>query len=323
MGAAGRAPLSPMGRQPSFTSPAPPPHQHGRHAAVRAWIVNSENVDPNADEASSRASSRASPATAYTSPSTLANSVGSAADLEQRRRPQPLGRRSISGASSTSSGSKRRCDDALEARGEKRRCMEIEERLAQSEERLAEEIKRRETLERMLAASEKRAQRFMIKYHHRFRSMTMWRLRAHRAKSALRAFWVTGKDGNTTRARPVLVQKGGKRRAIQRQVTVESGSLQPRQGGVGGTEYTTRERLLAWKQDVVRGISSRWDAGGRNNADRVCRQLEAAAIMLIHAPTQWAQHSAPQFRRGSRLVCPALGADHERNPPGSSPPGGL
>jgi len=257
-------------------------------------MVNAENVDPNADEASSRASSRASSATAYTSPSTLPSSVGSAADLEQRRRQQPLGRRSISGASSTSSGSKRRCDYALEARGEKRRCIEFEERLAEYEARLAEEIKRRETLERMLEASEKRAQRFMNKYHHRFRSLTMWRLRAHRAKSALRALWVTGKDGNSTRARPVLVQKGGKRRAIQRQVIVESGSLQPRQSGVGGTEYTTRERLLAWLQDVGRGISSRHDASERNNADRVRRQLEAAVIMHPRSGRSTRRHNSAE-----------------------------
>ena len=235
MGAAGRAPLSPMSRQPSFASPAPPPPRPGSNEAVRVWLVNAENVDPNADEASSRASSRASPATAYTSPSTLPNSVGSAAGLEQR---QTLGRRSIGSASSTSSGSKRRCEDQLATGVDKRRCTdsEYEDRLAKYEERLAEEIKKREALERMLEAAEKRAQKFMNKHHNRFRTMLKWRLRAHRAKSALRELWVTRVDGTSTRARPVLVQKGGKRRAIQRQVVVESGSLQPRQGGVGGTE---------------------------------------------------------------------------------------
>ena len=51
-------------------------------------------------------------------------------------------------------------------------------------------------------------------------------------------------DGTSTRPRPVLVQEGGKRRAIQRQVVVESGSLQPHQSGVGGTGRTGCENYV-------------------------------------------------------------------------------
>jgi hypothetical protein len=188
---------------------------------------------------------------------------------------------------------KRRCEHDHGAQDEKRRCRELQDKLAECQERLEEykrreeEAKRREqesesreTLAaRKLEAAQKKLEIYMNKYHNRHRSMTKWRLRAHRAKSALRALSVTGKDGNSTRARSVLVQKGGTRRAIQRQVIVESGSLQIRQGGVGGTEYTVRERLLAWRQDRDRGIGSRHDRSSRYNEDRSNRAQEAAVVM--------------------------------------------
>ena len=58
------------------------------------------------------------------------------------------------------------------------------------------------------------------------------------------------------RALPVLAAAGDKRLAIQNQVIVESGSLQPRRSGRGGTGYATKERLLACRQDVQRGLAS-------------------------------------------------------------------
>ena len=78
---------------------------------------------------------------------------------------------------------------------------------------MAEEVKKR-------VAAEKSAEAAMSKYHKR--ELTKWRLRAHRAKSALRNSWVLREDGTSTRARRVLVQKGGKRCAIQHQVVFQS-----------------------------------------------------------------------------------------------------
>ena len=225
MGAAGRAPFSPMSRQPIFASPAPP--LRDRDGDIRMWMSSAENVDPNVDEAASRAS----PGTDCTSPSPLPTSVESAAHLGQRRR-QALGPRSHSGASSMSSATKRLLEEEVE-RVEKRLRKEYEERLKQADARLAEEVKKRE-------AAEKKAKRAVNKYHNQSRALTKWRIQAHRAKSALRNFWVRRADGTLARARKVLVQKGGKRRAIQRQVVIESGSLQPRK--CGGTEYTIKER---------------------------------------------------------------------------------
>ena len=69
MSAAGRAPLSPMSRQPSFASPAQTPPMRDSDHNVWMWLADAENVDPNVDEAASRTQSRAG--TDNTFPSTL------------------------------------------------------------------------------------------------------------------------------------------------------------------------------------------------------------------------------------------------------------
>ena len=258
MSAAGRAPLSPMSRQPSFASPAQTQPTSDLHHNIRMWLAHpdAENVDPNVDKAASRTQSRAG--TDSTFPSTLRTS-------------------------SVSSSTKRQIEVEVEAVVEKRLRKEYDKRLAEEvglrkeyDKRLAEEVKKR-------VAAELVAEAAMSRYHKRRRELTRWRLRAHRAKSALRNSWVRREDGTSTRARRVLVQKGGKRCAIQHQVVFQSGSLRCRQGGVGGTEYTTKERLLAFQQDLERGIGSRHESSARSNAERLRRQDEVWAVM--HART--------------------------------------
>ena len=171
MSAAGRAPLSPMSRQPSFASPAQTQPMSDLHHNIRMWLAHpdAENVDPNVDKAASRTQSRAG--TDSTFPSTLRTS-------------------------SVSSSTKRQIEVEVEA---------VEKRLRKEyDKRLVEEVKRR-------VAAELVAEAAMSKYHKRRRELTRWRLRAHRAKSALRNSWVRREDGTSTRARRVLVQKGGKR----------------------------------------------------------------------------------------------------------------
>ena len=131
----------------------------------------------------------------------------------------------------------------------------------------------------MLVAAERKAETALAKFHARFRELAKWRMRESRAKSALRDMFVRAKDNKLARARPTLVQQGGKRRAIAQQVTVESGALQKRRSGVGGTEYTTCDRLLAWQEDAVAGLSSRHDRSDKSNADRTRRQDSVSFVM--------------------------------------------
>ena len=102
--------------------------------------------------------------------------------------------------------------------------------------------------------ADKRAGKALSMYNARFRELTLWRIRATQARSALRHFWVRQEDGIL--ALPVLVAAGDKRLAIQNQVIVGFGSLQPSRSGRGGTEYMIKERLLAWRQDVHMGLAS-------------------------------------------------------------------
>jgi hypothetical protein len=76
------------------------------------------------------------------------------------------------------------------------------------------------------------------------------------------------------------VQKGGdprKRCAIQRQIVIESGSLQACR--FGGTKFTTKELLLAYRRDADRGICSCHDASDRINTDRYLRSEDVLVIM--------------------------------------------
>ena len=131
----------------------------------------------------------------------------------------------------------------------------------------------------MRVASQKKAETAIGRYNARFRELTMWRIRATRARSALRHFWVRQEHGKLARALPVLVVVRGKRLAIQNQVIVKSCSLQPRRSGRGGTEYTTKERLLAWRQDVPMGLASQHERNDKDTADRVRRQTSTSIVL--------------------------------------------
>ena len=166
------------------------------------------------------------------------------------------------------SANKRRFDEAV-AVVEERLRKEFEQRYAK---RLREEVKMREEAERKAEAAQDRC-------NARFRQLTMWRVRATRAMSALRQPHVQLKDGSFSRATPVTADVGGKRRAIAQQLVQESGALKPRAGGVGGTEFSTRERLLSFQDDVNLGIASRRDRSQRDNEDRTRRQHSVAAVL--------------------------------------------
>ena len=131
----------------------------------------------------------------------------------------------------------------------------------------------------MRMAAEKKAEVAQERCNARFRELTMWRVRATRAKSALRQPHIQLKDGSFERATPVTADVGGKRRAISQQLVQESGALQPREGGVGGTEFSTRERLLSFQDDVRLGIASRRDRGKKDSEDRTRRQHKVAAVL--------------------------------------------
>jgi hypothetical protein len=174
---------------------------------------------------------------------------------------------------SRSSGTKRKIQDALRQaeaaivrRVEERLRKEFEQRYAK---RLRDEVKRRE-------AAEKKAEAAIHKCNVWFREATMWRVRAYRAKSALRSLFIQRKDGSLVRTHPVKAQVGAKRRAIDQQLVQESGALQPRRCGVGGTEYTTRERLLSFQAETELGIGSRHDRSERSNMDRTRRQQQVS-----------------------------------------------
>ena len=157
-------------------------------------MSNAENVDPNRD----RSTSSSLPSTPSSFPSTLHTSVGSANHLEARRQ-------SHSRASSLSSAAKRRFEEALQEktaeierirREYEREIEETQERLRREYEReyakrLKSEIKKREE-------ADKRAETAISKYNALFRELTMWRIRATRAKSALRHFWVRRRSGRRT-----------------------------------------------------------------------------------------------------------------------------
>ena len=142
---------------------------------------------------------------------------------------------------------------------------------------LKSEIKKRED-------AQKRADAALSKHSARSanRELTMFRIPATRARSALRHFWVPQdytaaavlrqEDGNLARALPALVAAAGKQLATQNQVIVESCSLQPRSSGRGGTEYTTKEWLLAWRQNVRMGLASLHKRSDKDAADRARRQ---------------------------------------------------
>ena len=71
---------------------------------------------------------------------------------------------------------------------------------------------------------------------------------------------------------------------------MESGSLQPpepRRSGRGGTEYTTKERLLAWRQDVQMGLASRHERSDKKTADRVRRQTSTSAVLYPRLGERW------------------------------------
>ena len=121
--------------------------------------------------------------------------------------------------------------------------------------------------------------------------------------------FVRAKDNKLVRARPTLVQQGGKRRAIAQQVTVESGALQKRRSGVGGTEYTTRDRLLAWQEDAVAGLSSRHDRSHKSNADRTRRQDSVSLVMHPLAGCKTRRHKPDE--PVDVFVRPAEQAMHE------------
>jgi hypothetical protein len=252
---------------------------------VRAWLANAENVDPNEDEAASQPSSE-SRATDCSLPSTLANSVESAAHLTQRR--QAPGGRSHS-VSSVSSGTKR-CLEEIETRLEEEQASRrrIEEEFEARVEARVEAV--RKEYAKKLKDEARRRELAETRYNKRFREMTMWRVKAHRALSALREMWVRLKDGISARAGRVQVQTGGRRRAIQTQVVMEAGSLQPRRSGVGGTEFTTRERLLAYAEDVSMGLASRHARADKSNADRVRRQEEVFVVMHPRAGCSSRRH---------------------------------
>ena len=167
----------------------------------------------------------------------------------------------------------------------------------------------------------------MSKKHKRRRELTKWCLWAHRAKSALRNSWVRWEDGTSTLARRVLVQKGGKQCTIQHQVVFKSGSLQCRQSCVGGTEYRTNKRLLAFQQVLERGISTRHESSARSNAerllslgssDRQLRQDEVWAVMHARAGYSSRRHHSTM---PVDPVAQPQGAGHKRNPHGDSHPG--
>ena len=73
---------------------------------------------------------------------------------------------------------------------------------------------------------------------------------------------------------------GGKRRAIKTQLVEESGALQPRQGGVGGTEFTTRERLLSFREDEKLGLGSRRDRSKKSDEARTLRQRNVSVALF-------------------------------------------
>ena len=84
-------------------------------------------------------------------------------------------------------------------------------------------------------------------------------------------------------ALPVLVGAGGKRLAIQNQVIVESCSLQPSRSCRGGTEYTTKERLL------LGGRTCQWGwppgtSGATRTRQIVCAGRPARQPSCTHAP---------------------------------------
>ena len=170
---------------------------------------------------------------------------------------------------------------------------EIEERIRKKYER--EYAKRLESEIKKRQEANKRAGKALSKYNARFRELTMWGIRATRARSALRHFWVRQEDGKLSL--PVLVTAGGKRLAIQNQVIVEFGSLQPSRSGCSGTEYTIKERLLAWRQDVHMGLASWHERSDKDTADRVRRQTSTSAVLY---PRGHAGH-APRSARGAPI----------------------
>ena len=131
----------------------------------------------------------------------------------------------------------------------------------------------------MRKAAESKADAAQERCNARFREVTMWRIRALRAKNALRQPHIQLRDGSFSRATPITAAVEGKRRAISQQLVQESGALKPREGGVGGTEFTTRERLLSFQDDVHLGIGSRRDRSERDNEDRTRRQLKVSAVL--------------------------------------------
>jgi hypothetical protein len=105
--------------------------------------------------------------------------------------------------------------------GTKRRLKEIEARLEEekaSRRRLEEEYKarvearveagRKEYAKKLKDEARKR-ELAETRYNKRFRKVTMWRVKAHRAIRALRETWVRRKDGTSARAGRVQVQTGG------------------------------------------------------------------------------------------------------------------
>jgi TolA-binding protein len=236
----GRTPLSPMNRQPSFASPNTRPHL----PLPRSGSSNAINLN-NTDSENQN-------------PNRQMDMGGTIS----QGRDDCLSRMIINSAN------KRMFDDAVAIVEESLR-REFEQRYAK---RLREEVQ-------MRMAAEKKAEVAQERCNARFRELTMWRVRATRAKSALRQPHIQLKDGSFERATPVTADVGGKRRAISQQLVQESGALQPREGGVGGTEFSTRERLLSFQDDVRLGIASRRDRGKKDSEDRTRRQHKVAAVL--------------------------------------------
>jgi len=179
---------------------------------------------------------------------------------------------------SLSSGIKRRFEDALEdakAGMEARLRKEFEHRYA---ERLRDEVEMRKAAEKKAQTAEMKAEVALDKFNARSRELRMWRVRTVRAQSARNSpkntHFIRENDGTLLRTEPVRAEVGGKpeRRAIKTQLVEESGALQPRRGGVGGTEFTTRERLLSFREDEKLGLGSRRDRSKKSDEARTLRQ---------------------------------------------------
>ena len=184
---------------------------------------------------------------------------------------------------SRSSAAKRRFEDALQEREaviEARLRKEFEQMYAV---RLSDEVKRRK-------AAEKKAEAAVNKCSARSREVTMWRIRAHRAARCMRNLFIQQDDGTRLRTQRVRVQVGGMRRAIKKQLVEESGALQPRRCGLGGTEFTTRELLLSFQTDSELGIGSRHDRSERSNNDRARRQHTVSVALFARKGRKSRRH---------------------------------